>query len=66
MEIDVEKLKELRQQKALSMRALADKSGVNYNTVFNLEHGKGAYPKTIQKLAAGLGVEVEELTMSKR
>ncbi len=62
MEIDVARLKELRRQKVLSMRELAEASGLNYNTVWRLENGlTGAHPRTIRKLAGALGVDPGEL-----
>ncbi|MDP9440018.1 MAG: helix-turn-helix domain-containing protein [Actinomycetota bacterium] len=61
-EVDVGKLKELRQRRVLTLHELGERSGVSYNTVWRLENGKtGAQPRTIRKLAAALGVEPEEL-----
>ena len=58
----MEKLKELRRRRVLSMEELAKRAGVGRNTVWRLEHGvMGAQPRTIRKLAAVLGVEPEEL-----
>ncbi len=62
MRVNVEKLRQLRRQKVLSMRELEDKSGVSYNTVWRLETGRtGAQPRTIRRLAEALGVKPEEL-----
>ena len=62
MEVDVEKFRQLRRQRVLTMEELADKAGVGRNTVWRLEHGvMGAQPRTIRKLAKALGVEPEEL-----
>jgi transcriptional regulator with XRE-family HTH domain len=62
VEVDVEKLKELRRRRVLTMEELADKAGVGRNTIWRLEHGvMGAQPRTVRKLAAALGVEAEEL-----
>lgn len=62
MEVNVERLKELREEQVLSLRDLEDISGVSYNTIWRLEDGRqGAHPKTIRKLAAALGVEPREL-----
>jgi transcriptional regulator with XRE-family HTH domain len=62
MEIDVQKLKELREDKALSMRELAQMAGIGYNTIYRLEHGQeNALPRTVRKLAAALDVEPREL-----
>ncbi len=62
MEVDVEKFKQLRRQRVLTMEELAKKADVGRNTVWRLEHGvMGAQPRTIRKLARALGVEPEEL-----
>ncbi len=62
MEVNVERLKELREEQVLSLRDLEDISGVSYNTIWRLEDGRqGAHPRTIRKLAAALGVEPREL-----
>ena len=62
MEIDVGRLKELRRQRVLSLRELAESSSLNYNTVWRLENGlTGAHPRTIRKLADALGVSPGEL-----
>jgi transcriptional regulator with XRE-family HTH domain len=62
VEVDVTKLRELRQRRVLTLHELEECSGVSYNTIWRLEHGRtGAQPRTIRKLAAALGVEPEEL-----
>jgi transcriptional regulator with XRE-family HTH domain len=62
MEVNVQRLKELRRQRVLSMRELEEMSGVSYNTIWRLENGlTGAQPRTIRKIAAVLGVEPAEL-----
>jgi transcriptional regulator with XRE-family HTH domain len=62
VEVDVRKLRELRQRRVLTLHELGERSGVAYNTIWRLENGKtGAQPRTIRKLAAALGVEPEEL-----
>ncbi len=61
-EVNVAKLRELRQRRVLTLHELEERSGVSYNTIWRLENGKtGAQPRTIRKLAAALGVEPEEL-----
>ncbi len=58
----MEKLRELRRRRVLTMEELSKKAGVGRNTIWRLEHGvMGAQPRTIRKLAAALGVEPEEL-----
>ncbi len=62
VEVNVTKLRELRQRRVLTLHELEERSGVSYNTIWRLENGRtGAQPRTIRKLAAALGVEAEEL-----
>jgi HTH-type transcriptional regulator, competence development regulator len=62
VEIDVEKLKELREARALSLRELAQEAGVGHNTIYRIEHGQGnVLPRTLRRLARALGVEPSEL-----
>src|SRR5215216_872 len=62
MEVNVERLKELRRERVLSLRELEERSGVSYNTIWRLEDGRqGAHPRTIRKLAEALGVAPSEL-----
>lgn len=56
-------LKRLREQQALSLTDLAQKSGVNRITIHRIENGKQKpMPRTIRKLAEALQVNVKELT----
>jgi transcriptional regulator with XRE-family HTH domain len=65
VEVDVQKLRDLRRRRVLTLEELAQKAGVGRNTVWRLEHGvMGAQPRTIRKLAKALGVEPEELVTS--
>ena len=58
----MQRLRELRRQRVLTLRELEERSGVAYNTIWHLENGKrGAQPRTLRKLAAALGVDPEEL-----
>jgi transcriptional regulator with XRE-family HTH domain len=60
--VDVSPLRRLRQQAVMSQQQLADESGVARDTISKLETGqRRAYPTTIRKLAASLGVEPQEL-----
>lgn len=60
--MEVPHLRRLRQQAVLSQQQLSQNSGVARDTVSKLETGRRkAYPKTIQSLAASLGVEPREL-----
>ena len=63
MEVNVERLKELRRERVLSLRELEERSGVSYNTIWRIEDGRqGAHPRTVRKLAEPLGVAPSELT----
>ena len=58
----MERLKELRRERVLSLRELEEISGVSYNTIWRIEDGRqGAHPRTVRKLADALGVEPSEL-----
>jgi transcriptional regulator with XRE-family HTH domain len=62
MEVNVERLKELRRERVLSLRELEERSGVSYNTIWRLEDGRqGAHPRTVRTLADALGVQPSEL-----
>ncbi len=55
-------LRALRVERALSLRALGERSGVAYDTINKLELGqRPARLSTIRKLAEALGVEPREL-----
>jgi XRE family transcriptional regulator, regulator of sulfur utilization len=61
-EVDGQRLRQLRVERALSLRALGDRSGVTFATINNLENGnRPARLATIRKLAEALGVEPKEL-----
>jgi DNA-binding Xre family transcriptional regulator len=60
--INGKRLRELRVEQALSLRALGERSGVAYDTINKLELGRRpAHASTIRKLADALGVEPKEL-----
>src|SRR5215213_7650426 len=62
MEVNVERLKELRRERVLSLRELEERSGVSYNTIWRIEDGRqGAHPRTVRKLAEALDVHPSEL-----
>jgi transcriptional regulator with XRE-family HTH domain len=61
-EVDGQRLRQLRIERALSLRALGERSGVTFATINNLENGnRPARLVTIRKLAEALGVEPKEL-----
>ena len=56
------RIRELRKQAGLSMEALAVEAGVNDKYLGSIERGmQAATIDTIEKISAGLGVEVHEL-----
>jgi transcriptional regulator with XRE-family HTH domain len=60
--INGQRLRELRVEQALTLRALGEKSGVAFDTINKLELGRRpAHASTIRKLADALGVEPREL-----
>ena len=62
VEVDVVKLKRLREDRVLSQRELARIAGLTHVTVWRLENGfTEAHAQTIRKLAEVLGVESREL-----
>jgi transcriptional regulator with XRE-family HTH domain len=63
MEVNVQRLKELRRERVLSLRELEERSGVSYNTIWRIEDARQrAHPRTVRKLAEALGVAPSELT----
>jgi DNA-binding XRE family transcriptional regulator len=55
-------LKMLRRRRGMTQRELAEAADISQTTVYELEAGRrGAYPKTVRRLARGLKVEVEDL-----
>jgi transcriptional regulator with XRE-family HTH domain len=60
--VDGAKLKELREDRAFSVRDLAKEAGVSTDTITSLEKGRRkAWPRNVRKLATALGVEPREL-----
>lgn len=56
------RLRQLRQERALSLRELGEMTGIAFDTINKLELEKrAAQPRTIRKLAEALGVEPKEL-----
>jgi transcriptional regulator with XRE-family HTH domain len=61
-EVNGQRLRQLRIERALSLRALAQRSGVAFDTINKLELGhRPARLVTSRKLADALGVEPKEL-----
>jgi transcriptional regulator with XRE-family HTH domain len=61
MEVNVDKLKELRIDEGLSQRALAQRAGLSQTSIWKIERGGGANPATLKKLADVLGVRPTDL-----
>ena len=60
-------LREIRHSRGLSQRDLSELARVSSGTVYRVESGlRGAYPGTLRKLAAALGVAPEALLYGKR
>ena len=60
-------LRQRRQTKGWSQRELGRLAGVSPGTVYRLENGlRGAYPVTLRKLAAALGVSPADLVREPR
>jgi DNA-binding XRE family transcriptional regulator len=55
-------LRQARQRSGLTQRELGELAGVSKGTIFELEVGRrGAYPRTVRRLAKALDTEVEDL-----
>ena len=66
MEVNVERLKTLRNEHVLTLRELADEAGVSKDTIWRLENGRSeAHPTTIRKLAKAFGVQPRELVRTR-
>ena len=61
MEVNVDKLKELRIDEGLSQRALAQRARLSQTSIWKIERGGGANPATLKKLADVLGVRPTDL-----
>ena len=61
----MDRLRELRRLRVLTLRELEEESGVSYNTIWRLENGyRQARPSTIRRLAAALEVKPAELVVA--
>ena len=60
--IPLANLRRERQRAGLTLRELAEISGVKYTTISELENGRrGAQGRTVRKLAEALGVSTRDL-----
>ena len=66
VKIDGGKVRTVREERFFSQRELADKAGINHNTVWRIEGGDSieVHPRTIRKLAEALSVDPASLTPS--
>ncbi len=55
------RVRRLRDQQGISVRELAERAGINKNSIVRLELGRGTQPMTILKVCSVLGVHVERL-----
>ena len=62
----MDKLQELRINRGLSQRRLADLAGVSNTSVWKIEQGGGANPATLKKLADVLGTRPVDLVKMSR
>ena len=61
MEVDVEKVQELRINRGLSQRQLAERAGLSPGAVWRLEQRGSGRPDTLKKIADVLGVRPVDL-----
>lgn len=61
VEVDVDKLKELRIDHGLTQSELARRAGLTPGAVWNLEHRGSGRPDTVKKIADVLGVRASQL-----
>src|SRR5215212_10430453 len=59
--VQIPRLREWREARALTQVELAERAGVSSRSVAGYEAGTGARPPTVRRLAEALGVEVAEL-----
>ena len=64
VKIDGEKVRAARERAFLSKSELADRAGLNRNTIGRIEEGSATevYPRTIRKIAEALSVDPASLT----
>jgi transcriptional regulator with XRE-family HTH domain len=66
-EVDGTKLKALREDRAFSVRDLAEVAEVSTDTITAYEKGRRkAWPRNVRKLAHALGVEPREIMIGSR
>jgi len=63
MKVDVEKIRNWREDRCWSQEHLADTAGVSLRTIQRLEKGEGVSRDTVMSLAAAFDVDVVALTV---
>lgn len=66
MVIHTQRIEMLMAEQGLTKKALAEKSGISAQNVSTVIRRGTAEPKTVGKLAVGLGVNVSEIAMQQR
>ncbi len=61
MSEEMNKIKQIREQKGLSRYQVAKASGVWYKNLRDIENGKGVTLSTLRKIAAAMNCEVSDL-----
>jgi transcriptional regulator with XRE-family HTH domain len=64
VKIDGDKVRAAREERFFSQRELAEKAGINHNTVWRIEGSGSAevHPRTIRKIAEALSVAPASIT----
>lgn len=57
----LKRLRRLREERTMTQRELAEKSGITQATIVHAEKGGDTRPSTVRQLADALGVEPREL-----
>jgi transcriptional regulator with XRE-family HTH domain len=65
MNVDGARVRSLRGQKVMERKELAQRSGISYSTLAEIErNARGVRAETVRAIARELGVEPEELVRS--
>jgi len=59
--VQIPRLREWREARALTQKELADKAGISWRSVAGYEAGAGARPGTVRSLAAALEIDTVDL-----
>jgi predicted transcriptional regulator len=61
VEINSQKIKQLREEKGISVAALAKKAGISWATITRAEQSERTTEKTVKKIAEALGQDIHAL-----